>query len=152
VSISIAPKERINIVYKSLQENISVEKELPLKLLIVGEFGNFQKNLGINDRNVVNVNKGNFNDVLKNLDVKVSLDLVIDEAIHRQETAIEEFNDFSPDKLVKKMEHVEKLLKIRNALLMLKGPMGNIPEFRKRLEYLLKDSDMRQILREQING
>jgi len=152
MSPSVAPKERINIVYKSVRENAVVERELPLKLLVIGELGNFQNKLSIQDRDVMRINKHNFNDVLKNMDVSVEADIFVNGVLHKQRIAIDHIDDFSPDKLVKKLEHVEKLLKMRNALLMLKGPIGNIPEFRKFLEAVLLNREMRDALRVQLSS
>jgi type VI secretion system protein ImpB len=41
---------------------------------------------------------------------------------------------------------LEKLLRLRAALHALKGPLGNIPAFRRKLQDLLNDADSRQTL------
>jgi len=146
MSTSVAPKERINIVYRSLQEDAKVEKELPLKLLVLGDFGEFQKNVGLQDREVINVNKVNFDDVMQNMGVQLELTYKDADSIQSQTTSIENIEDFSPDKLVKKLSRVEHLLKVRNALLMLKGPIGNIPEFRRELELLINSTERKNLL------
>jgi len=143
---SIAPKERINIIYKSIHENLNVEKELPLKILVIGEIGDFLKGLSLQDRDVININKANFNEILKSMNVKIEVDIFINNQKCRQVVEIDHIDDFSPDRLVKKTSHVENLLKVRNALLMLKGPIGNNPEFRKKLECILLNSEKRKSL------
>ena len=152
MTTSVAPKERINIVYKSVQEDINVEKELPLKILVIGEFGNYQQKSNLPDRNVIKVNKENFDNVIGGMDVKLNLDIVVDTEVYNQTTAIERINDFSPDKLVGKLDRVDELLRMRNALLMLKGPIGNIPDFRKILESVLQDPVQREMLERQLEN
>lgn len=147
---SIAPKERINIVYKSMEENLPTEKELPLKLLVLGDFGDFQKGLAIEKRDAVSVNKNNFDEVLKSMQVELDLDVSLDETFTRQSIPIESIDDFSPDKLVKKISEVDHLLKIRNSLMMLKGPMGNIPAFRQLLEKIVTDEQQREKLSKEL--
>lgn len=152
MTTSVAPKERINIVYKSVQDDVNVEKELPLKILVIGEFGDFQQNSCLQDRSVIKINKENFDGVISGMNVQLDLDIVVDNAVYKQVTTIERISDFSPDKLVRKLERVDKLLKMRNALLMLKGPIGNIPEFRKDLESVLQDPDQRKMLEHQLDS
>ena len=47
--------------------------------------------------------------------------------------------DFSPDNIIKQVPELNKLLQLREALVALKGPMGNIPNFRKAVAEALKD-------------
>ena len=62
---SVAPKERINISYKSSTGGVSEDVELPLKMLIVDDFTGKENDDVIEDRDPINVNKDNFNDVIK---------------------------------------------------------------------------------------
>ncbi|MOA51581.1 hypothetical protein D3C78_1747480 [compost metagenome] len=43
------------------------------------------------------------------------------------------------------------MLELREALVALKGPMGNIPAFRKHLQSLLADEQTRQRLASELN-
>ena len=52
---------------------------------------------------------------------------------------IESMADFSPDNIAKQVPELNKLLELREALLALKGPMGNIPAFRNKLQELIAD-------------
>ena len=44
------------------------------------------------------------------------------------------------------MPELKKLLEIRKALLALKGPLGNVPEFRQSVQKILDDEQLRQKL------
>lgn len=57
--------------------------------------------------------------------------------------------DFSPDSVAKQVPELNQLLELRKALQALKGPVGNVPAFRKAIQELLKDDATRaQIMQE----
>jgi len=62
---------------------------------------------------------------------------------------INSLDDFSPDNVARKVPELKKILELREALVALKGPLGNIPAFRSRLQELLSNEEMReQLLKE----
>ncbi len=54
--------------------------------------------------------------------------------------------DFTPDSIANQVPELNKLLKLREALIALKGPMGNIPDFRKAVLEALKNKDIKEKL------
>ena len=86
------------------------------------------------------------------MQVEVDVDICMDEVLTRQTIPIESIDDFSPDRLVKKIQQIDQLLKIRNSLMMLKGPMGNIPEFRQELEKVITNQDQRKKLDQELSA
>ncbi|WP_018438230.1 type VI secretion system contractile sheath small subunit [Paraburkholderia atlantica] len=62
---STAPKERVNIVYRPATGESREDVELPLKLLVVGDFTLRNDATAIKDMKSINVDKDNFNEVLK---------------------------------------------------------------------------------------
>ena len=58
--------------------------------------------------------------------------------------------DFSPDNIAKQVPQLNKLLELREALIALKGPMGNIPAFRNKLQELIVDSNAREALEKEL--
>ncbi|AIT10255.1 type VI secretion protein [Candidatus Francisella endociliophora] len=143
---SVAPKERINIKYRSHGDKTE-EKELPLKLLAVGDFTQREDETSVEDRKAVNINKNNFDSVLKSYNV--SLDMAVknklDEDQEDSDVAINlKFNsmkDFDPDAIVDQVEELKKLKQLREALVALKSPLGNVPKFRRKLQNLVKDKE-----------
>ena len=69
---SVAPKERINISYKSDTGGASENVELPLKLLVLDDFTGKENDKVIEDRDPININKENFNDVVKSQNLSMS--------------------------------------------------------------------------------
>jgi type VI secretion system protein ImpB len=58
--------------------------------------------------------------------------------------------DFEPDTIAKEVPELKKLLDLRDALTALKGPLGNVPEFRKLIQSLVKDDSTRDTLMKEL--
>ncbi len=148
---SVAPKERVNIVYRPATGDAQQEVELPLKVLVMGDFTMREDSTPLEDRKPVNINKDNYNDVLKAHDVKLST--VVDNKLSGEPDAkmtvnldFKSIRDFEPDAIIKKVPELAQLVELREALKALKGPLGNVPEFRKKIQDLVKDEGARDRL------
>ncbi len=151
---SVAPKERINISYKSSTGGVSEDVELPLKMLIVDDFTGKENDDVIEDRDPVNVNKDNFNDVIKSHNLSMSfsvpnrLEENSDEDIN-VDLKINSMKDFSPAQIAEQTPELASLMELRRALQALKGPLGNVPAFRKTIQAILENDDTRaQVMQE----
>ena len=151
---SVAPKERVNIVYRPATGDAKEEVELPLKLLVVGDFTSSPDDRMVEEREPINIDKDNFNEVLKaqnlNLDLTVPNKLSEDpDAELNVSVKFESIKDFEPEAIAKNTPELNKLLELREALNSLKGPMSNRPEFRKKIQELIKNEAAReQLLKE----
>jgi type VI secretion system protein ImpB len=151
---SVAPKERVNITYRPSVGDAKEEVELPLKLLIMGDFTMRQDDTPVEDRETVNVNKDNFSEVLEAHDVK--LEAVVPDKLSEEADAqmtvnldFKSMRDFEPDEIIKKVPELKKLYELREALKALKGPLGNVPAFKKKITELVQDDTTRaQLLKE----
>ncbi|MBF0170490.1 MAG: type VI secretion system contractile sheath small subunit [Nitrospinae bacterium] len=149
---SVAPKERVNIVYRPATGDAKEEVELPLKTLVMGDFTNRKEDTPLEDRKSINIDKNNFNDVLAAQNI--SMDLAVpnrldagkqDETI-AMKLKIKALKDFEPDSIVDQIPELRKMVELRDALKALKGPLGNIPDFRKKLQELVQDTGARSRL------
>lgn len=153
---SVAPKERVNIIYKSAVGDAKEEVELPFKQLVLGDFTLREDSKPLDERVPINIDKDTFNDVLKaqNLSIQLAVeDRLSDSAGPDDKIAVDlKFNsirDFEPDALVEQVPELKQLVALRDALKALKGPLGNLPDFRKRLQQLIQDDAARgQLLSE----
>lgn len=146
---SVAPKERVNIVYKPAIGDSQEEVELPLKLLMLGDYTLQEDDTPLEDRKVVNVNKDNFNDVMRAQGLNLSF--TVDNALTGEgeipvNLKLETLKDFEPEGIAKQIPELQKLLAVREALTTLKGPLGNVPGFRKRLQTIIGDEETRERL------
>jgi type VI secretion system protein ImpB len=60
--------------------------------------------------------------------------------------SIKGLDDFSPDVISQQVPELKKLIELREALVALKGPLGNIPAFRSRLQELIESQESREKL------
>jgi type VI secretion system protein ImpB len=145
---SIAPKERVNIVYRPATGDAQEEVELPLKMVILGDFTQRADDRMVEDRDPVSVDKDNFNDVLKGQGLELNLNVPnkLSGGEDDQMAVNLKFNsmkDFEPDAIVQKIPELAKLMELREALKALKGPLANVPNFRKKVQELVKDEGAR---------
>lgn len=148
---SVAPKERVNIVYKPATGDAKEEIELPLKLLVVGDFTGKDDDTPVEDRKPINVDKDNFNEVLKahNLSVELAVPNKLDDKAKEDEQLavklqFKSLKDFEPDAIVDQVPELKNLIELREALKALKGPLGNVPAFKKKIQELIKDEGAKQ--------
>lgn len=146
---SVAPKERINITFKPATGSAQEEIELPLKLMVLGDFTQQTDERKVEDRKPINIDKNNFDEVLANqkLGLTLSVPNRLQDQDDSQELAIDlrinSMKDFNPASLVERVPEMRKLMELRDALMALKGPLGNAPAFRKAIESVLEDDDSR---------
>ena len=154
---SVAPKERINIKYVPATGDQQTEVELPLKLLITGDFKGHGEETALEERPVVRIDKDNFDEVMAgaglSLNMQVPARLNGGQEDDTLSVALEfkGIKDFSPDAIARQVPELNKLLELREALVALKGPLGNVPAFRKQLQALLTDEKARSALAEELN-
>lgn len=152
---SVAPKERVNIVYKPAIGDTSEDVELPLKMLVVGDFTGKESDDIVEERNPININKDNFDDVLKSHDV--SIETAVPNTLSEAEgdemnvsLKVSCMKDFGPERVVEQVPELQKLLELRQALTALKGPLGNVPAFRKAIQSLLEDEDTKKQIMDEL--
>lgn len=148
---SVAPKERVNIVYKPSSGESREDVELPLKQLVLGRFSDKFADERLEDRTSTRIDKDNFNDVLNAYDVKVDIS-VANKLVEEQDAEMnvsldfKSMKDFGPEAIAQKVPELQKILRLRDALLALKGPLSNIPEFRNKIQELIGDDSQREQL------
>jgi len=145
---SVAPKERVNIVYRPATGDAKEETELPLKVLVVGDFTLRDDETPVEERKSVNVDKDNLDDVLKaqNIQLKTGVKNTLSDDPEAQlnvDLDFKSMKDFEPDAIIGKIPELKKLQELRDALKALKGPLGNVPDFRKRIQDLVQDEGAR---------
>jgi type VI secretion system protein ImpB len=154
---SVAPRERVNIVYKPATGGAQEEKELPLKMLVMGDFTLANDDTQLEDRKAINIDKDNFNDVMKGQNIK--LDVNVKNTLTGKEgdeiaasLQFKNLKDFDPDAVARQVPELNKMLQLREALAALKGPLGNFPAFRKKIQQIVADDATREKILKEIGA
>ncbi|ECP4005350.1 type VI secretion system contractile sheath small subunit, partial [Campylobacter jejuni] len=146
---SYAPKERINITYKAKTNGQNEDVELPLKLMVMANLKG-KNETPLEEREILQINKINFDQVMRKLNITTSFSVKNTLGTGAEELDVKlniaSMKDFSPDSLAKQIPELNKLLQLREALMALKGPMGNIPDFRKAVLEALKNEKTKEKL------
>ncbi len=145
---SVAPQERINIKYRARVGDQQEEQELPLRMLFVGDYAGRPDPTPLEDRKPINIDKDNFQQVLAEQNLQVSMQ--VPDALSGQKDAqlsvdlrFKKLSDFGPDAVAEQVPELKKLLELRQALTALKGPLGNVPAFKRKISALLADEKTR---------
>ena len=146
---SVAPRERVNIVYRPATGDAQEEVELPLKLLVMGDFTGKTDERALEEREPINIDKDNFNEVLKGQGVGVDVTVpnkLSGEPDEDMNVSLKfaSMKDFEPEAVAKNTPELSRLMELRDALGSLKGPLSNVPDFRKKIQELVKDEASRE--------
>ncbi|EAH6668698.1 type VI secretion system contractile sheath small subunit, partial [Campylobacter coli] len=138
-----------NITYKAKTNGQNEDVELPLKLMVMANLKG-KNETPLEEREILQINKINFDQVMRKLDITTSFSVKNTLGTGAEELDVKlniaSMKDFSPDSLAKQIPELNKLLQLREALMALKGPMGNIPDFRKAVLEALKNEKTKEKL------
>ena len=153
---SIAPKERINIRFTPKTGDQTNQVELPLNLLITGNLKGAPDGTSLDERTPVSISRYNLDAViaeagiLRDFSVPGRLGDTSDESLNIN-LKINSMSDLSPDNIARQVPEIKRLLELREALVALKSPMGNIPAFRQQIQALLENEETREQLIRELN-
>ncbi len=152
---AVAPQERVNIKYKTETGGAVAEEELPLRLLVTGDFTGRPDATPLEERKPINIDKNNFDEVLQSqrVGLKTQIDNTLSGGKGDQLSVDLHFNsmsDFEPESIAQQIPELRELLELREALTELKGPLSQNAEFRKRLQKLLDDEKERGSILDEI--
>lgn len=147
------PPARINIQLSVETGGAQKKMELPLKLLVMGDFKPNGDNSRIIEREKINMNKDNFDEVMKSLGI--SLKTSVDNRLKKDnsdlpiELKFDSIKSFEPMEIVKQVPDLNRLMAVRNLIKDLGSNLLDNREFRKKMETILKDNNAtKQILEE----
>jgi type VI secretion system protein ImpB len=152
---SVAPKERVNITYKPATGDAQEEVELPLRILMAGDYTGKRDDTPLEERKPISVDKDNFSEVMA--EQNLSLDMNVADKLSGNENdemsvrlKFKNLKDFTPEGVAEQVPELRQLMQLRNALTALKGPLGNIPKFRKKIQEMLGDDAARERLMKEL--
>lgn len=150
------PKARINLKLDLHTGGASKKTELPLKLLVAGDFSNGQETMPLSEREKVNINKNNFDSVLfeysPTVNMAVENTLASDGSEDNICLSFKEMNDFTPEQVSRQIPQLKAMLSMRNLLRDLKANLLDNQTFRKELEKILLDPALSAGLRDELTA
>lgn len=138
---------RVQLTYDVEIGDAIEKKELPFVAGVLGDFsGKPEEPLPrLKDRKFVNIDKDNFDDVLKGM--KPRLQYQVDNKLTNDGSRIgvtlnfKSLADFEPEKLVQQIEPLRKLLEARQKLADLRNKMAGNDKFEELLSEVLQNTD-----------
>ena len=148
---SVAPKERVNITYKPATGDAQEEVELPLRILMMGDYTGKRDDTPLEERKPISVDKDNFSEVMA--EQNLSLNMNVADKLSGNEgdemtvgLKFKNLKDFTPEGVAEQVPELRQLMQLRNALTALKGPLGNVPAFRRKIQSMLQDEEAKNKL------
>ena len=145
---------RVNITYEVELGGAQVVKELPFVVGVLSDLsGANNKQLPkLKERKFVEIDRDNFDDVLKSMQPRVQMrvdnTLKGDGSELSVELNFEKLSDFTPDSVVEKVEPLKKLMEVRNQLKDLQSRTEGNDRLEEMLDSVIDNETVREKLKE----
>lgn len=148
------PKARINISLDVETGGAKKKLELPLKMLVMGDFSNGKTQGRIAERERVNINKNNFESVLKDMAPKARYQvnnlLKNDGSELDVELQFDSMRSFHPEQVANQIPELHSMMAMRNLLKDLKSNLLDNAKFRKELEKIVNNQPELEGLKQEL--
>lgn len=145
------PKSRVQITLDLHTGGAQKKVELPLKLLVTGDFSAGKEQAPLAARKRININRSNFDSVLSDLNPELTLaaenTMAGDGSALRVSLGFRSMKDFEPEHVARQIPELQALLAMRNLLRDLKSNLLDNGTFRREFEKILRDSALSGRLR-----
>ncbi len=150
------PKARVNIRLDLHTGGASKNVELPLKLMVLGDFSNGREQRALSQRSKVNVDKNNFDQVLGEYCPRLNIAVADTLSSGGEEASVQllfqKMKDFEPEQVARQIPQLRALLAMRNLLRDLKSNLLDNATFRYELEQILKSEQLSGELRLELSA
>ncbi|HFQ5212332.1 TPA: type VI secretion system contractile sheath small subunit [Vibrio vulnificus] len=145
--LSRVRKPRVHITYDVETEGTSLKKELPFVVGVMGDFAgqNTEALKPLKDRRFIQIDRDNFDDVLKKMspsvEFKVKNTMVDDGTEFAVNLHFQSMKDFEPASIVRQVDPLRQLMDTRNKLRDLMTKVDRSEELENVLEAVLNNTD-----------
>jgi len=154
------PKSRITLTYRTAVNGQSEDVQLPLRLLMMGDFSNgtsADRQLDLDRRSIRNLDGTNLNDVMTDMDMSIRFNVpnrINPESAEEIEVElpIVSMESFQPASVASGIPKINALLLLRKLLLEVQGNLDNRKQFRKLLRALAQDKEAVANLLSELSG
>lgn len=125
-----------------------------MKLLVLGDFSRGKTKGRVLNRERINVNKSNLNQVLANFSPE--LNFIVQDKLNKNNNdlqvklKISDFSDFNPQAIAYQIPQLKKLIAMRNLLKELKSNILDDLTLRQKLEAIINNEQDKQALQQEL--
>jgi type VI secretion system protein ImpB len=134
---------RINLMVEVATGDGKKKTELPLRLLVMGDFTGRESQTPVAQREAININKDNFDGVMESLDIQAKFNVPdrLRGGDEEKEVSLRfaGMRDFHPERVARQIPEITRLVAARNLLQDLRNRVINMADFRKRLQQIVQD-------------
>lgn len=143
------PKSRITLTYRTNVSGKKVDKALPLRLLVMGDFSNgtsADRKKDLDQRQLRNLDGKNLDQVMRDMSMSLQFKVKnkIDPANAEEldvDLPITSMKSFAPAEIAKNIPKLRALMLLRKLLLEMQSNMDNRKEFRRMVRELAQNPD-----------
>ena len=143
------PPARVNLFLEVAKGDAKERVELPMRMLVMGDFTGREDGTPLEDREVINLNKDNFENVLRSQELGVQTavpNTLAGEGDLAVDLTFDSMKAFEPDQIAKQVPELSRLLATRNLLQDLRNRLISAADFRKQIESVINDPEARDRL------
>ncbi|OQY29376.1 MAG: type VI secretion system-associated protein [Candidatus Cloacimonetes bacterium 4572_55] len=150
------PPSRINLTI-DVEDGGAIKKvELPLRLLVMGDFGSEKSDVDLEDREPERIDKHNFEGVMADKNLK--LDYTVKNRLTGKEgdelrvnLNVDSMSSFRPEEVAKQVPELNAMLAARGLLQDYRDRLVNDKQLTKELEKIVKDDQLRNRMLGELN-
>lgn len=139
------PKSRLTLRYRTEINGQPEDIELPLRILIAGDFsGKHTRKAAFDDRKILSFDGKNLNSIMEKMKIQLK---VKDSQGELHTIPINNVDSFLPGNIVKSVKKMDDMVKAKNLLNSLLSSINNSSKFRTALTTLLADKEAKDDLK-----
>lgn len=148
------PKARVNITLDVETNGSLRKKELPCKILVIGDYSEGQSTKPVALRKPLSLSRSNFDQIVEQL--SPALEFSVSNLLQPKTGDLSlklhftKLKDFQPDVFVNQVPELKKLLSMRNLLKDLKANLIDNHVFRKELEKIFTEKEQIELLTKEL--
>ncbi|NTS77907.1 type VI secretion system contractile sheath small subunit [Catenovulum sp. SM1970] len=148
------PRSRVNISLELDTNGASRSSELPLKMLLVGDYSNGQNDIDFEERERISISKNNLDEVLKDMAPKAQFQVenqISGDGTIGVNLTFDSYKSFDPEDVASQVPELNKMMAMRNLLRDLKSNVLDNSSLRKELERVLQSGAELDELKQKLN-
>lgn len=148
-------RDRVNLVYRD--HETKAERELPLKLLVIGDYTGREDNRPLDERKPIKVDNRNLGAVMAEHGLRLTFNCPSKLSEDPEDTLpvdlrFASYSDFGPEWVAQQVPELRTLLETRRSLSEMKDWLGRVPSLVHRLQQALATPENRAQLRRELSG